>query len=221
LLAELSFEPIESDRAELVFTSLHYHRSARKGSLNFALVEPVGRRPVSLVSLCPLEWICVKDEVSSMAGISPARIWELSRMYSVDGAPPNVISYLLSRLRVHLRRQSEYSIDLLTTAVDPNLGFSGCSYRAANWQRWLTVKARPYIYEWGKYVSPRQLREWYGTSNPYELQAKYSHRFEQSRARLLDSWIYCCRVRGETAAVPPEDAQRVVNRRPKSFAASN
>ena len=43
--------------------------------------------------------------------------------------------------------------DLLVTAVDPNLGFTGCSYRAANWQQWMTVKARPYLYENGRYVS--------------------------------------------------------------------
>lgn len=217
-LAELSFEEIHQDRAETVFRSLHYLRSARKGSLNFALVEPEERLPVSLVSISPLEWMCVRDEICDQLSIAPERIWEVSRMYSVDGAPANAISYLLSRLRSHLQQRNDFAVELLATAVDPNLGFTGSSYRAANWQQWIKVRARPYVYEWGSYVTPRQLREWYGTSNPNLLRARYPRRFEQSRVRLLDSYIYCCSVRGETAASLPQ-GQRLVHRRPRRFAA--
>ena len=97
------------------------------------------------------------------------------------------------------------STELLVTAVDPNLGFTGSSYRAANWQQWMTVRARPYLYENGRYVSPRQLRKRYGTANLGELQAKFpGGRFQQSRVRLLDSMIYCCRVNGATGVVPAQ-----------------
>ena len=99
--------------------------------------------------------------------------------------------------------------DLLVTAVDPNLGFTGCSYRAANWQQWMTVKARPYFYENGCYVSPRQLRERYGTASLIELQAKFPERFQQSRVRLLDSMIYCCNVNGETEVVLAQHRRRL------------
>jgi hypothetical protein len=210
-LADLSFAQIDSERADMVFRSLHYLRSARAGSQNFALVDPIDRRPVSLVSISRLEWTCVKDEICAQFDISPRAIWEVSRMYSIDRAPANVISYLLAKLRAHLRR-SDDSIDLLTTAVDPNLGFTGSSYRAASWQQWMTVAARPYIYEWGTYVTPRQLREWYGTSNPIELHARFPRRFEQSRARLLDSLIYCCRIKEETDVVPVQQQRRRVHR---------
>jgi hypothetical protein len=211
-LADLSFEQIDSDRADAVFKSLHYLRSARAGSLNFGLVDPINRRPVSLVSMSRLEWSCVRNEICAQFDMAPGAIWEVSRMYSFDYAPANVISYLLARLRAHLRRSGD-SIDLLTTAVDQNLGFTGSSYKAANWQHWLSVVARPYMYEWGRYVTPRQLREWYGTSNPAELQARYPRRFERSRTRLLDSLIYCCNVKRETEAVPAQ-ARRRVHRRP-------
>ncbi len=129
-------------------------------------------------------------------------------MYSVDSAPPNAISSLLSRVRTYLRRNMP-SADLLVTAVDPNLGFTGSSYRAANWQQWMTVKARPYLYEDGHYVSPRQLRERYGTASLVELQAKYPGRFQQSKVRLLDSMIYCCSVNGETKVVPAQERRRL------------
>ena len=106
-------------------------------------------------------------------------------------------------------RRSMPSVDLLVTAVDLNLGFTGSSYRAANWQQWMTVKARPYLYDNGRYVTPRQLRERFGTSSLIELQAKYPGRFEQSRVRLLDSMIYCCSVNGETKVVPAQERRRL------------
>ena len=85
------------------------------------------------------------------------------------------------------------SADLLVTAVDPNLGFTGGSYRAANWQQWMTVKARPYLYENGYYVTPSTITR---TVRHFESQSSYKpnipERFQQSRVRLLDSMIYCC-----------------------------
>ena len=210
LLGDLSFEVLESARADIVFTWLHYLRSARAGSQNFALVDPISQLPVSLCSVSPLEWKCVGYQICTQFGIPAKRVWEVSRVYSIDGAPANAISCLLAKVRTYLRR-SAVPAALLVTSVDPNLGFTGSSYRAANWQQWMTVRARPYLYERQSYVTPRQLRERYGTANPIELRALYPGRFEQSRAKLDDSVIYCCDVRGETAVVSPQD-QRLVHR---------
>lgn len=208
-LQELIFEPIGTAQAEAVFSSLHYLRSARPGSLNFALLDPVDRLPVSLCSVSPLEWRRVGGQIHAQFGIPRERTWDVSRVYCCQVAPANAISYLLARVRSSLRR-GDHRIDLLTTAVDPNLGFTGSSYRAANWQRWLTVQPRPYLYHERRYASPRQLRHRFGTSNLTELQARYpGQRFEQSRARLLDSLIFCCRLSGETEDVPPQDRRRL------------
>jgi hypothetical protein len=208
LLSELSFEEIDSSRADPVLTSLHYLKSVRPGSIYFALVDPIDRLPVSLCSVSPLEWKCVASRLGSQFHILPERAWDITRVYSVHNAPRNAISTLLSRVRLRLRH-SQRNVELLLTAVDPNLGFAGGSYRAANWQQWMTVRARPYLYEYGRYISPRQLRERFGTSSLPELQAKYPGRFQQSRARLLDSMIYCCKVNGETKAVLAEDMPRL------------
>jgi hypothetical protein len=207
-LGDLAFEEIDSSRALPVLTLLHYLRSARPGSLYFALVDPIHRLPVTLCSLSLLQWKCVGSQIRSHFAIPPQRIWDVSRVYSVDTAPRNAISMLLSRVRTYMRHNMS-SADLLLTVVDPNLGFTGCSYRAANWQQWVTIKARPYFYESGRYVSPRQLREQYGTANLKELQAKYPGRFQQSRVRLLDSMIYCCTVNGETKVVLAHDRRRL------------
>jgi hypothetical protein len=207
-LHDLSFEQIESSRALVVLTSLHYLRSARPDSLYFALVDPIDRLPVTLCSISRLQWRCVESKICSQFAIRPERVWDISRLYSVDSAPHNAISLLLSRVRAHLRRKMP-SIELLITAVDPNLGFTGSSCRAANWQKWMTIEARPYLYENGRYVTPRQLRERFGTASLDRLEKRYPRRFEQSQARLLDSMIYCSKVNGETKAVPAQERPRL------------
>jgi hypothetical protein len=207
-LRELAFELIDPSRAVPVLTSLHYLQSVRPHSMYLALVDPIDRLPVALCSVSALEWKCVANQISAQFTIPPERVWDVSRMYSVDGAPANAVSFLLSKVRTYLRRNMS-SADLLITAVDPNLGFTGGSYRAANWQQWMTVKARPYFYDNGHYVSARQLRERYGTASLVELKARHTKRFQQSRATLLDSIIYCCRINGATEVVPARDIRRL------------
>lgn len=207
-LCELTFERIESSQALPLLTLLHYLRSARPGSMYFALVDPVRRLPIVLCSLSTLQWRPVGNYISSRFAIPHHRIWDVSRVYSIDTAPHNAISTLLSKVRAYMRRNIS-AADLLLTAVDPNLGFTGSSYRAANWQQWMTIKARPYFYECGRYVSPRQLREQFGSSNLVQLHAKHPGRFQQSRARLLDSMIFCSSVNEKTKVVLAQEMHRL------------
>jgi hypothetical protein len=207
-LGELEFTLIPPAHAEAIFSKLHYLRSGRPNSLNFALIDPCDRLPLTLCSVSPLEWRRIASQIQTRFEVPADKIWDISRVYSRNGAPPNAISYLLSRVRSALRR-SEHDIELFITAVDPNLGFLGSSYRAANWQQWLTVQARPYLYYERRYISPRQLRQEFGTSNLTELQLKNpDRRFEQSRARLMDSKIFCCRLNGPTEQVEPHRLRR-------------
>jgi hypothetical protein len=209
-LHELRFvEDFPKATADGLFSSGHYLKSARPESRNFALVSPVDGRPLTLCSVSPLEWKKVGDHIQAQFGVPREATLDVSRVYSCGAAPPNAISFLLARVRNSLSR-SDRTIKLLVTAVDPNLGFTGASYRAANWRRWLTVQPRPYLYLDRRYASPRQLRQRFETSNLAELTERYpGHRFEQSRARLLDSLIFCCRVNRETEAVPLDSLHRL------------
>jgi hypothetical protein len=151
----------------------------------------------------------VGRQLQTQFGVPLGAAWDVSRVYSFDVAPPNAISFLLAKVRQVIRREIP-AVQLLTTAVDPNLGFVGASYRAANWQRWMSIEARPYLYVNGVYASPRQLRIRFGGANLVDLRAAHPRgRFEQSRAKLLDSVIYCCRIRGETEAIPADDQRRL------------
>jgi hypothetical protein len=202
-LADLLFTEIPPEQAEAIFSRLHYLRSGRANSVNFALIDPGDLLPITLCSVSPLEWRRLGSQIKTRFGIPADRIWDISRVYSRNGSPANAISYLLSRVRIALRR-SDHEADLFVTAVDQNLGFLGSSYRAANWQQWFTVQARPYLYHERRYVSPRQLRQEFGSSNLAELQARHpEQRFEQSRVKLMDSMIFCCRLNVPTETVEP------------------
>jgi hypothetical protein len=207
-LQDLRFVEYDAREADAIFSHLHYLRSARPGSRNFALVDPVNGRPVSLCSVSPLEWMRVSRQIQTQFGVPGERVWDVSRVYSFDVAPSNAISFLLAKVR-NMFRTEVRPVDLLTTAVDPNLGFTGSSYRAANWHRWMSIQARPYLYVDRLYVTPRQLRQRFGTTNLMELLSRHGVVVKQSRVKLLDSMIFCCRVRGETELVAPDDRRRL------------
>jgi hypothetical protein len=155
-----------------------------------------------------MTWSLVSRQLSKQFGVQAEQVWDVSRVYSFDGAPKNVISLLLAKVRKTLSL-TEPGLELLTTAVDPNLGFTGSSYRAANWQRWMSIRPRPYLYLNGHYVSPRRLREDFGTANLSVVRTRSGAVVEQSRATLLDSAIFCCRLRGKTESVPLDEQRRL------------
>jgi hypothetical protein len=78
----------------------------------------------------------------------------LSRVYCFEHAPRNCISYLLGRISNWLRGNLP-DVRILFTYVNPNLGFSGVSYRASNWKE-VGEKAISYRYLGENYASARQ-----------------------------------------------------------------
>jgi hypothetical protein len=222
-LDELVFDQVKYEAAQPVFSYLHYLRNNREGAVHYGLLDPDSRLPLALCSLSPLEWKLVGRGLERNFDIARPQMWDVSRVYSFDIAPPNSISYLLAKVRLRLRENPpeitaalggdvapELSrAELLVTAVDPNLGFTGSSYRAANWQHWMSVQARPYVYHERRYTSPRQLREQFHTANIHALREGNPRAFQMSRAPLLDSMIYCCRVYGTTSVIQPEERARL------------
>ncbi|MBM2619734.1 hypothetical protein JIG36_29920 [Actinoplanes sp. LDG1-06] len=207
-LHRLSFAPVPAAQAAPIITHRHYLQSAREGSQYFALLDPRGL-PVSICSVSPLQWRRVAARIEANFGIPRERVWDVSRVFSCDDAPYGAISHLLARVRSWMR-QNSFGVDLLTTAVDRNLGFSGGSYRAANWQHWFTVQPRPYLYHNRFYVSPRQLRRRFGSATIADLQKAHPDQtFEVSRIRLRESLIFCWRLRGETEFIPESERPRI------------
>jgi hypothetical protein len=206
-LEDLEFRQIGED-AERVFGSLHYLRNARRGSLNFALVDKNTGAPLTLCSASPLEWRRVAEQLKLQFDVPQEAVWDLSRVYSFEGAPPNAVSSLLAQVRKYFRKRGD--VQLLTTAVDPNLGFSGSSYLASNWQLWMTVRARPYLYFKGRYMSLREMWASFPDVRSIDELCGANRHAKRSTAELKDSLIFCCRIRGATELVEPESRHRIL-----------
>lgn len=209
-LGDLRFGRLDDELATDLFDRLHYLRQHRAGSVTYGLVDPGSGLPLAVCSVSPLEWRKAASLFRSTFGVPPEAVRDLSRVYAFDGAPAYSISLLLSKVRRDLAR-AKPEVALLSTVVDQNLGFTGSSYPAANWQLWLTARPRPYLYVDGRCRSPRQLRAAFGTSKPAQLRERLGPAFAMSSVALRNSLIYCCRLRGATESVPAEQV-RVLHR---------
>ena len=157
-VSDLRFGVVSDRLAESIHRNVHYLRSARALSQHFGLSTATG-------AICALASVSPLDDPNMMSALSensaiPDSSLVVSRVFVFRWAPRNCISYLLGKVANYLRANLR-SIELLTY-VNPNLGFSGASYRAANW-RLVGVDARTeFVYINGLYHSTRQLRERFG-----------------------------------------------------------
>ncbi len=137
-LAEPPAEPIALDQLELsviddttarpILEHFHYLRSFRPDGIAVAATHRA--RVIALATVAPLDLPSIEQTLGSYID-SDCKVLVVSRVFAFDWAPRNVISYLLARLE----RRPEFSdAGMLLTYLNPNLGFTGASYRAANWR---------------------------------------------------------------------------------------
>jgi hypothetical protein len=150
-LHELSIGKLDPQQARPVMEHFHYLRSARDDSLTIGALY--AQRVVALCSVSPLDlpWI------AAALPIAPENVAVLSRVFAFDWAPRNTISYLLSQVEHRIRRLDS-DTKVLITYLNPNLGFSGASYRAANWLPLGEEGGTRYAYLDGEYITDRRLR---------------------------------------------------------------
>jgi hypothetical protein len=99
----------------------------------------------------------------------------------------------LAKVRDHLA-QTDREVRLLSTAVDQNLGFTGNSYRAANWGLLCKVRPRPYLYLDKDYKTIRQIQEIFGEKRWEDIESDVDT-FDISKVPLLESLIFIAAVR--------------------------
>jgi hypothetical protein len=107
--------------------------------------------PAAIATISPMDVEVLRKYVPA-GGSDKALL--LSRVFAFDWAPPNSISYLLSQVSRWVKMNRPRA-ELLLTFVNPNLGFSGSSYQASNWQL-VGNHAVVYRYVDGRYVSARE-----------------------------------------------------------------
>jgi len=157
-VGDLFVAPASDELAKIVHERFHYIGSHRRKSFHFgAFFEERGEpRLVALATVSPLDISTIaaalpQELVPSEAGV-------LSRVFAFDWTPKNTISHLLSRV-AKLARSAWPELRFLITYVNPNLGFDGSSYRAANWFYFGEEVGTRYAYLDGNYITDRALAE--------------------------------------------------------------
>jgi hypothetical protein len=117
----------------------------------------------------------------------------LSRVFAFDWVPSNTISFLLRRLVGRVRHANE-NVRVLLTYVNPNLGFTGASYRGSNWSKVAVETGTRYAYLDGDYVTDRELGRIFGTTDEGRLRARLGERLSYSRMPLQPLSIYAYAV---------------------------
>lgn len=181
----LQFGEISASEARSVTDDFHYLRSTRDDGRAYGSVTPGG----GLVAMCVTSPLDVPHLEAMLAGVSGPRRSPrvLSRVFAFEGAPRNTISHLLSQVCQAERR---LGVTDMLTYVNPNMGFTGSSYRASGWCLLGTEPGTSYRYLDHRYVTDRRLVAAYGTSDDTSLRQLAGGRFAVSTMRLMPLLVF-------------------------------
>lgn len=175
-LPKLKVSVIGGDAAAPVLERFHYLRSPRLDAVTVAALA--GDRIAALCSFSPLDLGALAERLPLT---SPQQALVVSRVFAFDWAPRNIVSYLLARAEQLVANDG---VRMLITYVNPNLGFTGASYRAANWLPLGIETGTRYAYLRERYITDRRVAQ---------LDAAESATVEYSTMRL-DPLRLMCRV---------------------------
>ena len=139
---DVRIDLVSASLASAVHERFHYLGAAREGTHYGLFHAAAPDFPAAVATVSPLDVEHLRGQPSG----KPAGI--LSRVFAFPWAPRNSISFLLGAVARRLPC-------ILFTYVNPNLGFSGSSYRSANWE-FRGTKGILYRYLEGNYVTARQ-----------------------------------------------------------------
>lgn len=151
---DVSFGEVETAIARIIHERFHYIGSFREG-IHFGLFDRGASRsfplPVAMATLSALDVGHLQRLLDELESDSKGLI--LSRLYAFEGAPRNAISHLLGGVARWVSTNFP-DVRMLFTYVNPNLGFTGVSYKASNWKE-TASKSISYRYLHEQYVSAR------------------------------------------------------------------
>lgn len=180
----LEFAAVDASTARVIEESFHYLGSARTDASAFGTYA--NGKLAALATASPLDLPPVIASLPTNVAVDRVRV--ISRVFAFDWAPPNTITHLLARVTAALKKTD--GAKLLLTYLNPNLGFTGVSYRAANWSLYAREHGTRYAYLDRDYVPDRQLRERFGSADPMLLMGKLGERIGFSSISLAPLELY-------------------------------
>lgn len=190
-LDELALAPIDERVARVVLERFHYLASFRHGSEHYGAFA--GDRLAAMFTVSPLDVATIAARLPD--GVEPADVAVLARVFAFDWAPPNALSFMLARL-MRVLRQRAAPPRLIVTYLNPNVGFTGASYRAANWLPWGREHGTRYAYLDRDYVTDRELERRFGCADPQLLGGRLGERIAFSVMALAPLELFAFAIDG-------------------------
>ena len=181
---DLVFRSVSKEETDEITEKYHYLRSPRQRSEGFGLFTSDGIL-VALAVSSPLDVSNIAGLLKGSGRTGPPRV--ISRVFVFETAPRNTISYLLAKTRFH--EKSSGTSDLVTY-VNPNMGFTGVSYKASGWHVLGYEGGTRYKYLDDRYATDRQLLARVGTDDANVLRRMIGDRFSVSVMQLMPLVIF-------------------------------
>ena len=174
VLDDLQFLPLADSAVETyarpILERFHYLESFREDSQHFALAtSPERVAALATVSVMDL------SHLSAALGESSHPLRVLSRVYAFDWAPDNSISRLISQITSWFRQHMP-EVRGLVTYCNPNVGFTGSSYRASGFHLLARETGTRYAYLDRDYITDRRLSSRAGTVDHEEQRRIFGSR---------------------------------------------
>jgi hypothetical protein len=186
----LRFDEVDATIAREITERFHYLRSARNDGRAYGLFAHTGC-PVALCVVSPLDVPHIGN-VLLVAGRSSKLARVVSRVFVFEGAPRNLISYLLAHVGREEKRRGTTD---LATYVNPNMGFSGSSYKASGWRLLGDEPGTAYRYLDGRYITERRLEEAFGRQDDAGYRRLLGARFDVSCMPLKPLLVFHTEIR--------------------------
>ena len=183
---DLRFENVPMDVAMPLLLDFHYLRSPRLDGRSYGLYAAGEPRPVAVCVSSPLD----VEHLQRMLvhhGRVDAEPRVMSRVFAFEGAPRNTLSHLLA---LAAREEARCGVTDFVTYVNPNMGFTGASYLAANWHLLGDEPGTTYRYLDRRYITDRQLRARFGTVDDAVLLRQLGERFRRSTMPLRPLLVF-------------------------------
>jgi len=184
---------IGGDVAAYYQTEFHYLASPRLDAIHLGLGERTA--PICLMSFSPFDLEHLTGLLPD--GVRPGSVVVLSRLVTVGDVPRNTWTYAFGRA-CRWFREYRSDIRMVLTYLDPNLGFKGASYRAANWKLLGEEPKGRYVFVDGVPIANRELIRLYGTARFDYLQALLGSRVERTTAPLQPLSVFGFMMRAAT-----------------------
>jgi hypothetical protein len=148
--SKIEVRPCDPTIAQEIYRRFHYIGSCRNALIHVGLFDPLFPFPFALAALSEMDILELKK---LLPHDQRGDTLVLSRAFAFSWAPRNSISFLLGSVHAWVRENAPGVQDLITY-LNPNVGFVGSSYTAANWRPLLETPAQ-YLYLNDNYITYR------------------------------------------------------------------